>query len=67
MKKLSEYPNIGPVVEKQLHQVGIQQIDSSACIHRLLALEATIQGIKKKDLSEQDRIHLREFYRQHKL
>ena len=55
MKKLSEYPNIGPVVEKQLHQVGID------------TLEATIQGIKKKDLSEQDRIHLREFYRQHKL
>ena len=27
MKKLSEYPNIGPVVEKQLHQVGIDTLD----------------------------------------
>lgn len=85
MKKLSEYPNIGPIVEEQLHQVGIdtmdqlesigsqeawlkiQSIDSSACIHRLLSLEAAIQRIKKKDLSEQDKTHLREFYKEHKI
>ena len=29
----------------------IQEIDSSACIHRLLALEGAIQGVKKKDLA----------------
>lgn len=27
MKRLSEYPNIGPVVEEQLHQVGIDTMD----------------------------------------
>ncbi len=26
----------------------IQEIDSSACIHRLLALEGAIQGVKKQ-------------------
>ncbi|WP_050635866.1 TfoX/Sxy family protein [Candidatus Stoquefichus sp. SB1] len=85
MKKLSEYPNIGPAVEAQLHQVGIdtmdqlqdigsqeawlkiQSIDSSACIHRLYSLEAAIQGIKKKDLSLDDKQYLKDFYNQHKL
>ncbi len=45
----------------------IQQIDSSACIHRLLALEGAIQGVIKTALSDQAKVELKEFYNQHKL
>ena len=58
----------------QLQEIGsqeawlkIQSIDASACIHRLYALEAAIQGIKKKDLSQQDKQYLKDFYNQHKI
>lgn len=40
----------------------IQEIDSSACIHRLLALEGAIQGVKKTDLPIQVKEELKEFY-----
>ena len=85
MKKLSDYPNLGIALEKQLHEVGIdtmdqlqdigseeawlkiQSIDSSACINRLLALEGAIEGVKKKDLSDATKQHLKQFYQEHKL
>ncbi|WP_028043927.1 TfoX/Sxy family protein [Candidatus Stoquefichus massiliensis] len=58
----------------QLQEIGsqeawlkIQNIDASACIHRLYSLEAAIQGIKKKDLSQQDKQYLKDFYNQHKI
>ena len=45
---------VGIVTPEALRQVGakaawlkIQEIDPSACIHRLLALEGAIQGVKK--------------------
>lgn len=84
MGKLSDLPNIGKEVEKQLNEVGImtkedlentgsteawlkiQAIDPSACIHRLMALEGAIQGIKKTELSEKDKQYLKDFYQQHK-
>ena len=44
----------------------IQEIDESACIHRLLALEGAIQGIKKTLLPEERKAELREFYKWHK-
>lgn len=44
----------------------IQQIDESACIHRLYSLEAAIQGIKKKDLPQDIKDELKEFYNEHK-
>lgn len=44
----------------------IQEIDESACIHRLLALEGAIQGIKKTLLPEARKEELREFYQWHK-
>ena len=31
----------------------IQEIDESACIHRLMALEGAIQGVKKTMLSDE--------------
>lgn len=45
----------------------IQQIDSSACIHRLLALEGAIQGVKKTLLTDERKAELKEFYNKHKL
>lgn len=44
----------------------IQSIDSSACIHRLLALEGAIRGIKKTDIPAERRAELKEFYNAHK-
>ena len=43
----------------------IQAIDESACIHRLLALEGAIRGVRKAELPEDVRAELREFYRRH--
>ena len=57
-----------------LRQVGakaawltIQEIDPSACIHRLLALEGAIQGVKKTGLSDVVKADLKAFYQEHKL
>jgi DNA transformation protein len=44
----------------------IQSIDESACIHRLLALEGAIQGVKKTLLKEERRQELKDFYNWHK-
>lgn len=80
MGELARLPNLGPVIEEQLNQVGIttyeqlketgskqawlkiKAIDSSACIHRLLAMEGAIRGIKKTQLPEETKAELREFY-----
>ncbi len=45
----------------------IQEIDSSACIHRLLALEGAIQGVKKSDLPDSVKADLKTFYNNHKI
>lgn len=44
----------------------IQEIDDSACIHRLLALEGALQGVKKTMLPEDRKAGLKEFYKWHK-
>lgn len=44
----------------------IQAIDESACIHRLIALEGAIQGVKKTMLSDEVKADLKEFYQWHK-
>lgn len=44
----------------------IQEIDSSACIHRLLALEGAINGVKKTALPEERKVELKDFYNWHK-
>ena len=46
--------------------LNIQEIDPSACIHRLLALEGAIQGVKKTELSDAAKADLKEFYQEHK-
>lgn len=45
----------------------IQEIDSTACIHRLLALEGAIQGMKKTLLPETRKAELKDFYNNHKI
>ena len=80
MGELSELPNIGKVLEKQLNDVGIntvddlvnlgskevwlkiKEIDDSACLNRLMALEGAIQNIRWHNLSEEDKDNLRNFY-----
>jgi DNA transformation protein and related proteins len=82
--ELSELPNIGKEVERQLNKVGIftydelkdigaeqawlkiQEIDDSACIHRLLALEGAIQAVKKAELPQERKADLKDFYNLHK-
>ena len=84
MGELSELPNIGKEVERQLNKVGIftydelkdigteqawlkiQEIDTSACIHRLLALEGAIEGVKKTELPKDRKADLKDFYNWHK-
>lgn len=44
----------------------IQEIDESACIHRLMALEGAIQGVKKTMLSDEMKADLKEFYKEHR-
>ena len=44
----------------------IQEIDESACIHRLMALEGAIEGIKKTMLSDEVKAALKEFYQRNK-
>lgn len=44
----------------------IQEVDASACIHRLLALEGAIQGVKKTALPQERKAELKDFYSWHK-
>ncbi len=64
---------VGIWTEADLKEIGaeqawlkIQQIDESACIHRLLALEGAIQGVKKTLLSDERKKELKNFYNWHK-
>ncbi len=40
----------------------IKEIDESACVHRLYAIEGAIQGIKKSGLSDDVKKELKDFY-----
>ena len=64
---------VGIMTEADLKELGakqawlkIQEIDESACIHRLLALEGAVRGVKKTALPEEVKADLKEFYRWHK-
>ena len=43
-----------------------KEIDKSACIYRLLALEGAIEGCEKAMLPEHVKADLKEFYQQHR-
>lgn len=61
--------DVGINTYEQLKKAGsmeawlkIKAVDPSACIHRLYALEGTIEGIKKSQLSSEIKEKLKEFY-----
>ena len=65
---------VGIETPEALREIGakaawlkIQEIDPSACIHRLLALEGAIQGVKKIGLPDAVKADLKAFYQEHKL
>lgn len=65
---------LGIGTQEALRKIGakaawlkIQEIDPSACIHRLLALEGAIQGIRKTMLPDGVKADLKAFYQAHKL
>ncbi|MCR1974706.1 TfoX/Sxy family protein [Clostridium sporogenes] len=69
----SQLNKIGILTYDELKDIGteqawlkIQEIDSSACIHRLLALEGAIQGVKKTALPQERKAELKDFYNWHK-
>ena len=44
----------------------IKEIDDSACLNRLMALEGAIQNIRWHNLSEEDKDNLRNFFNSQK-
>lgn len=61
---------VGIHTYEELKQVGakaawlrIYDIDSSACINRLMALEGAIRGVKKNLLPDDVKADLKEFYK----
>ena len=40
----------------------IKEVDESACLNRLMALEGAIQNIRWHDLSDNDKKNLKDFY-----
>ena len=40
----------------------IKEVDDSACLNRLMALEGAIQDIRWHNLSEEDKKNLKDFY-----
>ena len=71
-KKLEEQLNEGGIESyDDLVNIGsgeawlkIKEIDESACINRLMALEGAIQNIRWHNLSDEDKRKLKEFYQQ---
>lgn len=44
----------------------IKEVDDSACLNRLMALEGAIQNIRWHNLSDEDKDNLRDFYNSQK-
>lgn len=67
-KKLNE---AGIMSAEELRQVGTEQaflsvrhlVDDGACIHFLYGIEAAIQDIPKRELTERRKAELRQFFR----
>ena len=64
---------VGIDTTEKLKEIGakeawlkILEIDESACINRLMALEGAIQGVKKSMLSDEVKSDLKDFYHQSK-
>ena len=73
--KVEEQLNqVGIMTENDLRAAGtkqawlkIQEIDESACIHKLLALEGALRHMPKRMLPENVKADLKAFYQQHKI
>lgn len=70
----AQLEEVGINTLKQLQKIGskaawlkIQEIDPSACIHRLYSLEGAIQGIKKAELADEMKVELKVFYQAHRI
>lgn len=62
---------VGIDTTEKLKEIGakeawlkILEIDDSACINRLMALEGAIQGVKKSMISDEVKADLKDFYHQ---
>ena len=62
---ISTYEELKKVGAKEVW-LRIKEIDDSACIHRLYALEGANEGIKKNQLPEETKSELKDFYNKHK-
>lgn len=69
-----QFAQAGIVTADELRKIGakaawlkIRQIDPSACIHPLLALEGAIEGVQKSLLPGAVKADLKAFYQQHKM
>lgn len=49
-------------IESRKAWLNIKEIDESACLNRLMALEGSIQGIRWHDLSDEDKKNLKDLY-----
>ena len=50
------------IQEQYKIQIRIKEVDESACLNRLMALEGAIQDIRWHNLSEEDKKNLKDFY-----
>lgn len=64
---------IGVFTAEELRTIGskqawlkIQEIDETACVHRLMALEGALRGVKKTRLPEDVKADLKAFYQRYK-
>ena len=60
---------VGIMTADELKELGAQQawlktraVDPSACLHRLIALEGAVEGIKKTELSPDKKAELKDFF-----
>lgn len=65
----SQLLQVGIHDAEELKKVGskeawlkIKEIDSGACLHLLYGLEATVEGVKKKDLDKKIKAELKVFF-----
>ena len=58
---ISTYEQLKEIGSKQAW-LKIREIDASACIHRLYALEGAIQNLPKGQLLPEKKAELKEFY-----
>lgn len=61
--KLTDLPNIGPVLADNLIR---QSVDPGACLHQLQAIAGAVEGIPKKDLPPERKTELKIFFDSHK-